>query len=418
MTIALHDLVLHGGRVIDPAQGIDGRFDVAIKDGRIAAIAANIDHNNAAATIDVRGKLVLPGLIDTHAHVFRYMAGPLGLDADWVGVQSGVTALIEQGGVSAATLPGYIEYVVKAKANRVFAFLAPYIAGAIGGFQFPDQFTPATIDSDLILRAFAEHPDVVKGMKFWAEQSGLLRHGTAAIEKVANIARQTGAPIYVHLGALWPVSDDVNRAFPAEKVLETVLPFLRAGDIFAHPYTNQPGGYFEADGSVRSIVRDAIASGIKVDLGFGTATTIRLVRSGLEQGFMPDTLGADIHGYNSPLPDPTINPLKRGRFGNSPGVVNGMNLLMACGLQLEQVVPMATRNPARIFLKDVDGIGTLAPGAIADISVLNDERGQWQLRDVTGDHIATDRLLQPAFCLRAGQRFDADLTLFQLSDVA
>jgi dihydroorotase len=413
-----YDVVLRGGRVIDPAQQLDGLFDVAVKDGRIAAVAPDIAADAAAETIDVKGKLVIPGMIDTHAHVFRYMCGSLGLDADWVGVQSGVTTLVEQGGVSAATLPGYNEYVVKAKANRVFAFLAPYAAGAVGGFMYPDQFTPNTIDVDLTLRAFENFPQVARGMKFWAEQDSLLRYGTASIEKVATIARSVGVPIYVHLGELLRVSDDVKQRFPAPKVLETILPFLQPGDIFAHPYTDQAGGYFEADGKVRPEIREAMQAGFHFDLGYGAATTFRLVRAGIEQGFVPDTLGADIHAANTEVPDPTINPTRRGRYGGMPSMINGINLLLHFGLPLSEVIAKATCNPARIFLRPEDDLGTLRPGVVADVSVLNDERGRWVMKDTSGEQLALERSLQPAFCLRAGKRFDADSPLLAVPQAA
>ncbi|WP_075790863.1 amidohydrolase family protein [Massilia putida] len=410
----MHDLVLHGGRVIDPASGLDGIHDVAVKDGRIAAIAPHIARNGAAAvTRDVSGKLVLPGLIDTHAHVFRYMTAALGLDADWVGIQSGVTTLVEQGGVSAATLPGYAEYVVKAKANRVFAFLAPYVAGGVGGFLYPDQFTPDTIDIDLTLRAFEQHGDIARGMKFWAEQASLLKFGTAAIEKTVRIANEVQAPMYVHLGELWKTPDAVKAAFPADRVLETVLPFLRPGDIFAHPYTAQAGGYFDAGGKVRALVREARAMGMHFDLGYGTATSIELMQRGIDQDFVPDTLGADLHAYNTQAPDPGINPRNIGRFQATPGVVNGMNLLMACGLPLERVVPMATASAARLFLRPGDGAGSLAVGALADISVLDDQRGKWRMRDNSGGSVVAERLLRASFCVRAGQLHEACSPLTQ-----
>jgi dihydroorotase len=290
----IFDTVLKGGRVIDPANHIDGAFDVGVSGGRIAAVAPELDRGQACEIIDVRGQLVIPGMIDTHAHVYRYVTGMLGMEADWVGVQSGVTTLIEQGGASAATLPGFNEYVVKAKANRVFAYLAPYAAGGVGGFMYPDQFTPGTIDVNLTLQAFEAFPDVVRGMKFWAEQSSLLKFGDAPIRKTHEIVTAVKAPMYVHLGELWRLPEDIHRQFPAGKVLETILPFIRPGDIFAHAYTDRLGGFFNADGSVRAIVREAIASGVKVDLGYGAATSLRLVRQGLEQGFVPDTLGADI----------------------------------------------------------------------------------------------------------------------------
>ena len=111
----LYDFVLRGGRVIDPAQQLDGRYDVAIKDRRIAAVLPGIAPSSAKQSIDVSGKLVLPGLIDTHAHVFQYVTGRFGLEADLCGVRSGVTCVVDQGGPSCMTLPAFRAYVVEDK---------------------------------------------------------------------------------------------------------------------------------------------------------------------------------------------------------------------------------------------------------------------------------------------------------------
>ena len=117
-----YDVLLHGGRVIDPAQGVDGVFDVAIQDGRIAALSTDIPRSTAQDVLDVSGKLVLPGLIDTHAHVYQYVTGRFGLNADMVGIHSGVTALVDQGGPSCMTLPGFRTFIAEPAQSRVYVF--------------------------------------------------------------------------------------------------------------------------------------------------------------------------------------------------------------------------------------------------------------------------------------------------------
>src|SRR3954462_10015267 len=125
----LYDLLLRGGRVIDPAQKIDGIHDVAVKDGRIAAVLPSIAPSSAKESVDVAGKLVLPGLIDTHANVFEYVTGRFWLEADLCGGGSGVTTVVDQGGPSCMTLPAFREFVVKQKKSRVLAFLSAYLVG-------------------------------------------------------------------------------------------------------------------------------------------------------------------------------------------------------------------------------------------------------------------------------------------------
>src|SRR3954452_12728425 len=119
-----YDLLLKGGRIIDPASGLDGVRDLAVTGSRIAEIAAEIPRAAAAETVDVGGRLVLPGLIDTHAHVYEYVSGRFGLNADMVGVQSGVTTVIDQGGPSCMTLPGFRHFIAEPSRTRVYAFLS------------------------------------------------------------------------------------------------------------------------------------------------------------------------------------------------------------------------------------------------------------------------------------------------------
>src|SRR5271155_6129827 len=122
-----YDVLLRGGRVTSPASGIDGIRDVAVRDGRIAAVAQTILPSSATEVIDVAGKLVLPGLIDTHAHVYQYVTGRFGMNADMVGVESGVTTLIDQGGPSCMTLPGFRHFIADQAKSRVYAFLSTYL---------------------------------------------------------------------------------------------------------------------------------------------------------------------------------------------------------------------------------------------------------------------------------------------------
>lgn len=121
------DILLRGGHVIDPEQGIDRIADLAVSNGKIAAVGNDL--GSAKETIDVSGKLVIPGMIDTHAHVFQHIGGPFGLNADMVGVQSGVTTLIDQGGPSSMTFAGFRHYIVEPAKTNVLAFISAYVVG-------------------------------------------------------------------------------------------------------------------------------------------------------------------------------------------------------------------------------------------------------------------------------------------------
>src|SRR5271154_4342169 len=147
------DLLLRGGRVIDPASGVDGLKDVAIRGGKIAAVQADILPASAKEIVDVTGKLVLPGLIDTHAHIYQYVTGRFGMNADMVGVQSGVTTLVDQGGPSCMTLPGFRHFVVKPSDSRVVAFLSAYLVGGLEGHYYSALYRPDCLDIEATVRA-------------------------------------------------------------------------------------------------------------------------------------------------------------------------------------------------------------------------------------------------------------------------
>src|SRR5687768_10140035 len=156
----LYDLLLRGGRVIDPAQNLDATCDVAVRDGRIAALLPSIAPSSAKESIDVSGKVVLPGLIDTHAHVFQYVTGRFGLEADLCGVRSGVTTLVDQGGPSCMTLPAFREFVVNQKKSRVLTFLSSYLVGGMEGHYYPALYKPDCIDVDATVKAALENRDI------------------------------------------------------------------------------------------------------------------------------------------------------------------------------------------------------------------------------------------------------------------
>jgi dihydroorotase len=409
------DLVLKGGRVIDPAQGIDGVNDVAIADGKIAAIAPDL--SGARKRIDVRGALVLPGLIDTHAHVFRHVTGRFGLDADLVGVHSGVTTLVDQGGPSLMTFPAFCSYVVEPAASRVYAFLSAYLVGGMEGHYYPELYGPHGIDVDGTVKAAHANDDLVKGIKAHAEIGGFSRWGMEAFRLAKEISRQTKLPLYIHFGQLWALPES-GRAVDPDRILPDVLDLLEPGDVLAHPFTRHPGGFVGQDGRVHPVVKEAVARGLKIDVGYGSHFSFAMAKKVLDADILPDTLGADMHGYNTRLPsDMPADQAHMFAGATNFSLTSAMTGLLACGVPLEQLVPMVTSNAAAM-LGLGDEIGTLRPGVAADVTVLADERGRWALRDNEGTQVAAERLLRPLFCLRAGRRYGADAPILPTAQAA
>jgi dihydroorotase len=410
-----YDLILRGGRVIDPAQAIDGVHDVAIKGGRIAAVQPSIP-SSAKETVDVSGKLVLPGLIDTHAHVFEYVTGRFGLEADLCGVRSGVTTLVDQGGPSCMTLPAFREFVVNAKQSRCLTFLSSYLVGGMEGHFYPSLYKPDCIDVDATVKAALENSDIVKGFKAHAELGGFARWGIQVIRLSAEIARKAKLPLYIHFGQLWALPESGANGVDPDTILEQVVPLLKPGDIIAHPFTRHPGGFVNREGKLHPIVKQALAMGLKTDVGHGSHFSYRMARIALDAGVLPNTLGADMHGYNTRVPKPRGTPDEHPEkehmfFGQTRfSLVSAMTSMLALGLPLEKIVPMVTTHPAQMLGMESE-LGTLKPGREADVSVLHDERGSWTLQDNERTKLRTDRMLRPYFCLRAGKRHDSDASI-------
>jgi dihydroorotase len=422
---AMQTTLLKGGRVIDPANGIDGISDVLVKDGRIAAVGVIADTPAAenADVIDCSGRLVLPGLIDTHSHVYQYVTGRFGLNPDMCGVHSGVTTLVDQGGASCMTLPGFRHYVAEPAESRVLAFLSAYLVGGLEGHFYPELYRPECADVGATVKSALANRDIIKGIKAHAELGGFARWGVDVMKKAAQIGEQTELPVYIHFGQLWPTPETGGQPVDPDSILTQVVGLLKPGDVLAHPFSRHPGGFVEQNGELHRLVKEAVAKGLKVDVGHGSHFSYKMAAKVLEAGVMPDTLGSDMHGYNTSVPAPAgtpdEHPDEEHLFAGTSrfSLVSAMVSMMALGLKLEQVVPMVTCNAAKLVDMS-DELGTLGVGREADISVLSDETGRWLLRDNEGTEVIAERMLQPVLCLRAGKRFDATAPILPVPKVA
>jgi len=420
-----YDVLLKGGHVVDPTQNLDGICDVAVSGGKIAAVAENISVGDATEVIDVSGDVVIAGMIDTHAHVYEHVGGRFGLNPDMVGVHSGVTTLIDQGGPSNMTFGGFRHYICEPAASHVLAFISAYVVGGLEGHYYTDLYNPKGVDVYNTVRAINANRDLVKGIKAHAEIGGYSRWGNEVMKLAKQIGTETELPVYVHLGQLWPLPDDGTESVDPDSIVPDMVEILGPGDILAHPFTRHPGGFVNTAGELHPAVRDAIDRGIKVDIGHGSHFSFDMARKVLEAGVRPDTLGADMHGYNTVVPPPPGTPEKHSdedenhlfAGGERFSLAFGMTELLALGLPLTEIVPMVTSNCAEILRMESE-IGTLKPGTVADVSVLADERGQWTLRDNEGTEVTAERQLRPLFCLREGQRYDADALILPEFDAA
>jgi dihydroorotase len=407
------DLLIRGGTVVDPAAGRHGAFDVGVADGRIAAVEPALDPARSRETVDVSGMLVLPGMIDSHAHVYEHVTGNFGLNPDLVGVRSASTTVVDQGGPSCMTIPGFRHFVAETANTRVLCFISAYLVGGIEGHRYPELYGPDGVNVEHTVRAIEENRDLVKGVKCHAEIGGASRWGLDVIRLGKEIARRTDLPLYIHLGQLWQTKD--GAVVDADAYMGELLPLMSEGDVLAHPFTRHPGGFVSAEtGQVHPVIWEALERGVTVDVGHGSHFSFDMARRALGAGIRPFTLGADMHGYNVQAPQPGMSDDEKSEnpfFGVAPfNLTIAMTELLALGLELDEVVATVSANPAKL-LRMQDEIGTLAPGRVADVSVLEIATGRFKLSDNSGVEVVTERLLRPAWCLAAGERFEADSPL-------
>lgn len=393
--------------------GLDAQCDVLVVNDRIAAVGADLP-SAGAEVIACNGKLVLPGMIDTHAHVYQHVTGRFGLNADLCGVHSGVTTLVDQGGASCMTLGGFRHFVAEPAKSRVLAYLSAYLVGGLEGHYYPELYRPDCVNVEATVRAADANRDLVKGIKAHAEMGGFARWGIAVIKSAAEIGRRARLPVYVHFGQLWPMPNQGGIPVDPDTILPQVLELMKPDDVLAHPFSRHPGGFVGKNGVLHPIVREAIARGLRVDVGHGSHFSFNTARKVLDAGVVPHTLGADMHGHNTHVRASDAASAAEGEhlFAGKTrfSLVSAMTSMLALGLTLEQVVPMVTSNAARMIGMQ-DELGSLRVGSVADISVLSDERGRWILSDNEGTKVEAKRLLQPVFCLRAGERFDASAAI-------
>ena len=372
------DLVIKGGEVLDPGSGLRARRDVGIRHGRIAVIDVGIADGRAAQLLDARGKLVVPGLIDLHAHVYP-QGSAIGLPADELVPYTATTTYVSAGDAGANNFSAFKHFVIAESRSRIFGFLHISSIG-LAGFPVGEMLNIDYADVDLAAKILAENQDVLLGIKVRESRNVVGQNGLEPLKRaIAAIERSgTKGRILCHIGDA-----------PGE--LATLMDLLRPGDILTHAYSGA-GNNVVVDDKLLPAVLAAKQRGVIIDVGHGGGSfdyTVAL--PAMAQGLMPDTISSDIHAFS----------------GNTPGMPYlpwVMSKFLDLGVPLEQVIAMATINPARIIGR-VDGLGTLAPGAPADVAVLELVEEPVRFVDTRGHTRDGQRYLKPVHTVRAGRPF-------------
>ena len=356
-----YDLLLKGGDLLDPAQGIHDRRDIAFKDGKVAAVAERIEPASANAVVDVSGKLVTPGLIDLHGHFYHGGTGSA-VHADRACLSAGVTTGVDAGSSGFLNYGAMKDYVFPAHRTRLLAFCHIGAVGlaanrVLGGALHNMR----VIDVDETAQAIKTNPGFFFGVKVrmhidavahWDAHTAM-RHARAA-------ADQSGSKLMVHVsGTPIPLPD--------------ILEFLGPGDISTHAFNGFPESMLDRDNKIRPQVWEAVERGVIMDVGHaGVHCDVEVVKAAMQQGLNPHTISTDIH----------IAPAGR--------TVYLMNDLLskfhALGMSLDDVVAASTVKPAQV-LGLQDSLGSLAPGMTADAAVYDLREGRFVWHDMAGHNV-------------------------------
>ncbi|MAG15381.1 MAG: amidohydrolase/deacetylase family metallohydrolase [Dehalococcoidales bacterium] len=375
-----YDLLIKGGRVIDPAQNIDDKRDIAISGDKISAVARDIPSLESQQIIDASDKIVTPGLIDMHCHV--YHGGTKGgVNPDAAGVRQGVTTLVDAGSAGEATFGGLPKYVIPSARTTVFCFLH---LGSQGLTVVPELRDREEINLEATAETIEANLDLIKGIKLRLVGNVVTSDGVEVVKMAKQTAKKFGLPVMVHIG-------DVKKQI-SPTLTQEFLPLMEPGDILSHVYTAQMGSILRPDDTIMPELREAMERGVILDVAEACNFSSEVARKALAQDIFPTTLSTDVG-----LPSIT---------GPVYGLTVTMSRFLALGLDMKQLVEKTTINPARALRID-NSKGNLKPGMDADVSVLELRSGTWELVDAEQQVTETDTLLAPSITVKSGQLIPA-----------
>ena len=370
------DLVIKGGDVLDPSQLLRGKRDIGIRWGVIEAIENDIPAARASRTVDASGRLVTPGLIDLHSHVYPY-GSAIGIPADELVQFQATTTVVSAGDAGVNNLAALRRYIVAQSRARIYAFV--HIANnGLSGFPVAELYNIDYAQVEACAKALAENPDFLLGVKVRMSENVIAKHGLEPLKRAIKACEMCGWParMMVHIGGV-----------ETKELMSEILDLMRPGDVLTHAYSGAPniGGVFTnivQDGRLLPAALSAKQRGVMFDVGHGGGSfDFTVAEVALPGGCGPDTISSDIHVYS----------------GNSPGMPylpNVMSKFMALGLSLEQVVAAATTTPARIINR-APKIGTLQIGAPGDVAILELAEGPTSFVDTRNNKRDGKLLLKP-----------------------
>jgi dihydroorotase len=380
------DLVIKGGEVLDPSQQLRGRRDIGIRYGVIEAVEPDIPAARALRTIDAGGKLVTPGLVDLHCHVYPY-GSAIGIPADELIAHQCTTTCVSAGDAGANNFAGFRRFIVAQTRTRLYAFV--HIANiGLTPFPLPELYNLDFAQVDACAKAVAENADIAIGVKVRMSENVIARNGAEPLRRAIKACEMagTGGRVMAHIGGVENVA-----------LMIEILDLLRPGDILTHAYSGAPNlaGAFTnivQDGRLLPAALAAKRRGVIFDVGHGGGSfDFTVAEAAIAQGCPPDTISSDIHVVS----------------GNTPGMPYltwVMSKFLSLGFTLEQVVAMATINPAKVINR-APKLGTLQIGAPGDVAIMELVEGPVSFVDTRNNARNGRASLKPVQTVTAGVAF-------------
>lgn len=346
-----YDLVIKGGSVVDPGSGHSGQLDVAVKDGKIAAVEAGIDAGSATKVVDASGKLVTPGLIDLHTHVY-WGSTFWGIEPDPVAARTGVTTWLDVGSSGGYNFPGFRRYTIDTVKSRVYALLNISSIGLTGPTW--ELANLGYLDVELGRTIIDANRDVIVGVKARIDSSTTRGVGIQALDIARELAEAVDLPLMIHIGQGPPTIDEVIER-------------LRPGDIITHCFTGHSMNLLDPNGQLYPRIAELREQGLVLDIGHGAGSfSFDTARTMLANGILPDVISTDIHQLAI-----------QGPCFDMPTTISKF---LAIGMSIEDAIERATSKAAKAI--HLEHLGSLKPGSVADIAIFHLEDGDYTFQDV------------------------------------
>jgi len=359
------DLILRGGRVVDPSQRLDAVTDVGFAYGKVAVIGNALRAEPGTDVRDVSGYIVTPGLIDLHTHVY-WGGTSIGIDAEEFCRTSGVTTAVDTGSAGPGNFAGFRKHVIEPSQVRILAYLHVSHAGIyayshrvmVGESEEIRLMNP--IDAVEVAEA---NRDLIVGIKVRVGRNSSGTSGIVPLEIALEVAEAVGMPLMAH----------IDHPPPS---YEEVVSRLRPGDVLTHAFRPFPNSPATAQGTVKKVVLEARERGVLFDIGHGKGSfAFKTARAMLANGFYPDTISSDVHilCINGPAFDQ----------------VTTMSKFLCMGMSLPDVVAASTVNAAMALRRPE--LGSLKPGSVGDATMISIKEGRFDYVDVVGEHLIGER---------------------------